>query len=384
MTELDVKLPEGARVAVAMSGGVDSSTVAALLTEAGYEVIGLTARLYDIDPNDLDAIRRSGTCCAPDDARDARAVARKLGIRHFVLDEREAFERSVMQRFVDDWREARTPNPCVECNRTLKFERLVAHARGLGAAALATGHYARLTVDEKGRPALQRAVDGSKDQAYFLYPLRPQTAAYLRFPLGDMTKTEVREHARRLGVRVADKPESMDICFTAGRSVERFVSDRGAAISGHVVDLAGTRLAKHHNLARFTVGQRKGLGIQTQAPGEPRRFVLDKREDGTVIVGPRELLQVKMLSLIDYTSVIGPFPEEGARLDVQVRHRATPIGSTVTAVDGTSIQVRIEGPMEGAARGQSAVLWRGDRVLGGGIIHEVVSAASEHNRVERR
>ena len=378
--ELDIRLPAGARVAVAMSGGVDSSTVAALLVEAGFEVIGLTARLYDVDSADLETVRRAGTCCAPDDARDARSVSRKLGIRHYVLDEREAFAAAVTSKFIDDWRNARTPNPCVECNRTLKFERLTEHARTLGAAALATGHYARLGADDAGRPLLRRAIDQSKDQAYFLYPLRPEVASFVRFPLGTMSKAEVRAHARRLGVAVADKPESMDICFTAGRTPAQYVGEHGAAVSGHIVDVNGTRLAKHANLAKFTVGQRKGLGIATAASTEPRRFVLDKRADGTVVVGPRELLQVHALRIQDYSSVVGDSLTVGQRVTVQVRHRGTPVAAEVTNVMVDCVEIAVLSALEGAARGQSAVLWHDGRVLGGGIIADVRSAGSERLR----
>jgi len=369
-------LPAGTRVAVAMSGGVDSSVVAGLLAEAGYDVVGFTARLYDVPRDRIGAVKKAGTCCAPEDARDARSVARSLGIRHYVLDEREAFENAVIAPFVDDWQTARTPNPCVECNRTLKFERLAGHARAIGAQVLATGHYARLDTDEDGRPRLRSAVDGNKDQAYFLYPLKPEMASFLRFPLGGMTKDEVRKHAERLDLPVADKPESMDICFTAGRDPAGFVGQRSEPIAGKLVDVSGMSLGKHTNLAKFTVGQRRGLGISTAAEGGGRRFVLDKNTDGTVIVGPRELLKVESMDVGRFTSVTGQLPQVGDRVGVQVRHRQRPIDGVVSDVTDDRLELTVSGEMMGAARGQSAVLWSGDRIVGGGIIEDVVSGLS--------
>ncbi len=246
----------------------------------------------------------------------------------------------------------------------------------MGAQALATGHYARLSVDEQGRPLLRRAVDLAKDQAYFLYPLRPRVADFVRFPLGEMHKDQVRDHARRLGVAVADKPESMDICFTSARTPAEFVADRGAAISGQLVDLRGTSLARHGNLASFTVGQRRRLGLPTGAASEPKRFVVEKRSDGTVIVGPRELLAVHALVVSDYCSVTGEQPIVGQTLTVQARHRGQPVAAVVSGVRDDVIDIQILGDLEAAARGQSAVLWDDDRLLGGGIIETVDSAAS--------
>jgi tRNA-specific 2-thiouridylase len=365
-----VRLPAGSRIAVAMSGGVDSSTVAGLLVEAGYQVFGLTARLYDVD---LQAERKSGTCCAPEDARDARSVSQRLGIRHYVLDEREVFRTEVIDRFVQAYDAGDTPNPCVECNRSLKFDRLVGMARALGAEALATGHYARLDLDDRGQPALRRAVDTTKDQAYFLHPLGTGAADYVRFPLGALTKTQVRDHATRLGLPTAAKRESMDVCFVGSQTAQAFVEKQVGSRPGPLVDLAGTRLGQHAGVAGFTVGQRHGLPhfpASIQGDASPR-YVLDKRADGTVVVGGREDLRVGELTLDGCTFVSGIAPEPGTPLAIQVRHRATPIAAVITELCDDKLTVRVHGELHAAGRGQSGVLWDGDRVLGGGRIASV-------------
>lgn len=377
----DLRLRPGARVAVAMSGGVDSSVVAGLLAEAGFDVVGLTARLYDVDPTE---VPRAGSCCAPEDARDARAVAASMGIRHYVLDERRAFHADVVAPFLEAWRVGETPNPCVSCNRSLKFDRLVARAKALGAEALATGHYARLDLDDAGHPRLQRGHDRAKDQAYFLHPLPASTAAYLRFPLGAMSKEQVRAHGERLQIPVAQKPESMDICFVGAQKPADWVASRGPIPSGALVDLAGTRLGQHSNLARYTVGQRRGLGLPG---GQGVRYVVDKRADGTVVVGAREDLRVATLCMAPYNSVTGRPPQVGDVAAVQVRHRASAVAAEVIAVQawdadvpgpegaapGLAVTVRVTADLMGAARGQSGVLFDGERVLGGGAIVTVTT-----------
>lgn len=370
-----VRLPTGSRIAVAMSGGVDSSAVAALLVEAGYQVFGLTARLYDVD---LQAERKSGTCCAPEDARDARSVAQRLGIRHYVLDEREVFRTEVIDRFIQAYDQGDTPNPCVECNRSLKFDRLVTMARSLGADALATGHYARLDLDDLGQPALRRAVDVSKDQAYFLHPLGSNAAGYLRFPLGTLDKTEVRGHAARLGLSTAAKRESMDVCFVGSQTAQAFVQQQVGARPGPLVDLAGTKIGQHAGLAGFTVGQRHGLPqLPALGPDSGPRYVLDKRPDGTVIVGSHADLRVGGLVLRDCTWVSGEAPLVGTALLVQVRHRAKAVAAVIEVCEthsesGHELTLRITGELHAAGRGQSGVLLDGDRVLGGGLIAEVL------------
>ena len=359
-----MRLPVGARVAVAMSGGVDSSAVAALLVEAGYDVFGLTARLYDVDPTQLG---RAGTCCAPEDARDARGVAFALGIRHYTLDEREVFASAVIDRFVADYNQGDTPNPCVECNRTLKFSVLVEEARALGAQALATGHYAQLGIDATGTPELRRGADPHKDQSYFLHPLTADVGHFVRFPLGAWEKAQVRAHAARLGVPVAEKRESMDVCFVAASTPKDFVAGRTGARPGAIVDAQGTKLGQHAGIAGFAVGQRHGLGLPVQQADAAPLYVIDKQPDGTVVVGPYEALRVDTLVLRAPTW-LGTPPQRAARVGVQVRHRGKAVAAEVARVTADLVELRLLEPLFAAGRGQSGVLYDNDRVLGGGII----------------
>jgi tRNA-specific 2-thiouridylase len=353
------------RVVVAMSGGVDSSTAAALLHEAGHEVVGVTLRLYDATGTSASL---GGRCCGPRDIEDARATAAMLGFPHYVLDEAEAFRAAVIDDFVAEHRAARTPNPCVRCNEHLKFGPLLRFARAVGATALATGHYARVERDGAGGVRLRRARDRDKDQAYFLFAVRAGWLAQVRFPLGDMGKDEVRAAARRLRLPNADKPDSQQICFIPDGDHRAFVEARGGAgRAGVVVDERGEALGAHGGTHHFTVGQRKGV----PAAGGERRFVVRiDAATGTVHTGPREALARRALPVED-VRWLAPAPEPGGRVRcaVQIRHHAGARAAWATAHADGRLAVEFDEPVEGGAPGQAAVLFQDDdRVLAGGWI----------------
>lgn len=351
------------RVVVAMSGGVDSSTTAALLHEAGHEVVGVTLRLYDATGT---AASLGGRCCGPRDIEDARATAAALGFPHYVLDEADAFRSAVIDDFVGEHRAGRTPNPCVRCNERLKFGPLLRFVRAVGASALATGHYARLERDGKG-VRLRRARDLDKDQAYFLFAVRPEWLAAVRFPLGDLRKDEVRAAARRLSLPNADKPDSQQICFIPDGDHRAFVAARGGAgRAGAIVDEGGAAIGAHDGTHHFTVGQRKRIPA---ASGVPRFVVRIDPATGTVHTGPREALARASLAIED-VRWLAPAPAPGARVrcSVQIRHHAAAHAAWARADGGGAVTVDLDEPIEGGAPGQAAVLFDGDRVLGGGWI----------------
>jgi tRNA-uridine 2-sulfurtransferase len=354
------------RVVVAMSGGVDSSTAAALLVEGGAEVVGVTLKLYDASGTSASL---GGRCCSPRDIEDARAAAAALQIPHYVVDESAAFGRSVIEEFVQEHRVGRTPNPCVRCNERLKFTPLLRFAEAVGASALATGHYARLRNGDAGSrwPQLLRAVDRDKDQSYFLFGVRPELLANVRFPLGEKTKAEVRDIARRFRLPNADKPDSQEICFIPDGDHMAFVEARGGAgPAGSVVDEAGTPLGIHGGTHRFTVGQRRGL----PAVDGKRRFVLRiDSGNGDVVVGPRASLERTALRVSDVRWVMSEPPGEGpVRCDVQIRHRARPAAGWLRDPRGPSVDFDLDQPAHGVSPGQAAVFYDDDRVLGGGWI----------------
>jgi len=353
-----------ARIVVAMSGGVDSSVVAALAARSGAEVIGVTLQLYDHGA----ATGRAKACCAGRDIADAQAVAAKLGFAHYVFDYESRFRDSVIERFADEYAKGRTPIPCVSCNQGVKFTDLLSLARDLGADCLATGHYVRRVVGANGAE-LHRAADAARDQSYFLFATTRAQLDYLRFPLGGLPKPLVREIARDLGLGVAGKPDSQDICFVPNgdyASVVKKVRPE-AAQPGEIVDREGRVLGAHKGLIHYTVGQRRGLEIGGQA--EPLYVVRLEPEARRVVVGPKAALAVRAARLSGLNWL-----GEGQRggLSAKVRSMAKPAPARF---DGEAIH--FDTPEYGVAPGQAAVLYEGDRVLGGGWIEETVSAELE-------
>ncbi len=355
---------KGRRIVVAMSGGVDSSVVAALAARSGAETIGVTLRLYDHG----EAAALSRTCCAGQDIYDAKTVADRLGIAHHVFDYETRFRESVIERFADEYARGRTPIPCISCNQGVKFTDLLGFARELGADCLATGHYVRRAIGANG-PELRRAADPARDQSYFLFATTRDQLDFLRFPLGDLPKPVVREVARELALAVADKPDSQDICFVPDGDYARIVKKvrPEAAMPGEIVDRTGRVLGTHAGLIHFTVGQRRGLEIGGQP--EPLYVLRLEPEAQRVVVGPKRALAVSeaRLSGVNWLS-------EGQRggLTVKVRSLAKPVPASF---DGET--VRFGTPEYGVSPGQAAVLYEGDRVLGGGWIEETVSAELE-------
>ncbi len=355
------KAPAATRVVAAMSGGVDSSVVAGLLKREGYDVVGVTLQLYDHGA----AVKKKGACCAGQDIHDARRVAEKLDIPHYVLDYEERFRKGVMEDFADAYARGETPIPCIRCNERVKFGDLLQLAKELGADALATGHYVRRAIGMEG-PELHAAIDEARDQSYFLFSTTREQLQILRFPLGDMEKSQTRAMALELGLSVAAKPDSQDICFVPeGRYadiVERLKP--GAAEPGEIVDLSGRVLGTHPGIIHFTVGQRKGLGL---SGNDEAIFVIGLDAPAKrVIVGPREALCVRniMLSGVNW---LAPF-EGDCR--VKVRSTRAPVAARVTPLEGGAANVELPSGEEGVAPGQACVFYAegSSRVLGGGWI----------------
>ncbi len=358
----------GARIVVAMSGGVDSSVVAALAARSGAEVIGVTLQLYDHG----EAVGRAKSCCAGRDIYDARTVADRLGIAHYVFDLASRFREDVIERFADAYAHGRTPIPCVQCNQGVKFTDLFGIARDLGADCLATGHYVRRVVGPSGAE-LHRAADPARDQSYFLFATTREQLDFLRFPLGGLPKPAVRELARELELLVADKPDSQDICFVPGGDYAAVVRKvrPDAAVPGEIVDLSGRVIGEHKGLIHFTVGQRRGLEIGGQK--EPLYVVRLEPDCARVVAGPKRALAVRA-ARISGVNWLGE--AEGDGLMVKVRSLARPVPSTVD-LNGSIGLVRFETPEYGVAPGQAAVVYAGERVLGGGWIDETVPAEPE-------
>ena len=360
--------PSDHLVAVAMSGGVDSSAVAGLRGEAGYRVAGFTLQLYDHGA----AVAKNGACCAGQDIHDARRVADRLGIAHYVLDYEQRFRDQVMAPFAASYLAGETPIPCVLCNRTVKFADLLGMARDLGAAALVTGHYVR-RVEGSAGPELHRAVDPSRDQSYFLFGTTKDQLARLRFPLGGKPKSETRAIAGRLGLEVASKPDSQDICFVPGgryAEVVRKLTPEADA-PGEIVDLAGRVLGQHKGIVDFTVGQRKGLGLGATSDGtEPSYVVRLDAAARRVVVGPKSALAASRVLLRDLNWLgDAPIPADGLAVEVKLRS-AAPAASARVFATAAGAELLLETPQHGISPGQAGVIYAGDRVLGGGWIAE--------------
>lgn len=363
----------GKTVVVAMSGGVDSAVTALIMRERGYRVVGMNLRLFSPDDEDL----RANPCCGIPAMDDARATCATIGVPFYAVNMEIEFGESVIQKFVDEYAAGRTPNPCLECNRHVKFRHLVQRAKQLGADCLATGHYVRLETDVDGNVHLFRAADMGKDQSYVLYTLSQEQLQFLQFPLGQLTKTEVRTLARSFGLPVADKAESQEICFVGNRSYADFVAERrpDVTVPGDIVARDGTVLGQHRGLVHHTVGQRRGLGLANVRP----YFVLQlDTENNNLVVGDRSEAKSVTISADDVSFTDGSWPLDAFTSDIAVRYRGQPAAAEVVPISSTakSVEVRFPvgcGPI--ASPGQAIVFYRGDEVLGGGTINAVTRGA---------
>ncbi len=361
------------RIVVGMSGGVDSSVAAALLVEQGYDVVGITLRVWPWREPD-DAPQRFGSCCSPETVDDARQVARRLGIPYYLLNTEREFDRTVIENFASEYRAGRTPVPCVVCNQDVKFGSLLRRARAWEASAVATGHYARARRDPRtGRHLLFRGRDPRKDQSDFLWPLTQEQLGAAEFPVGDLTKEEVRARARALGLPVADKPESMEICFIPDDDYRAFLRRRipEAFRPGPIVDRAGRQLGEHQGLAAYTVGQRRGLGLSADRP----LYVLAlDPERNAVIVGEADGLETRCLVATGANFISFDWPPEEVRVTAKIRHSHIPALAVVRPLAGPQpqaarrVEVVFDEPQRAVTPGQSVVFYQEDQVVGGGII----------------
>ena len=345
-----------------MSGGVDSSVAAALLKEQGYDVIGMMLRLWS-EPGKEDSNR----CCTPDSMAQARRVAAKLDIPFYVIDAKNVFRETVVQYFLDGYARGETPNPCLICNRQIRWTFLLEHALALGADYMATGHYVRIRKDERGKSQLLRAVDKSKDQSYVLHVLRQEQLKHALFPVGDYPKTEIRAIAEKHGLPTASRKDSQDLCFLAGEDYRNFLERNAAEMlqPGEILTREGQPVGRHTGLANYTIGQRKGLGLASPVP----MYVLGKNSaTNTLIVGTQDELGSRELIARDVNWLSGETPREPFRAEVKIRYTAREAAAVVTPVDGNQAQVTFDSPQRDITAGQAAVFFQGDLLIGGGII----------------
>ncbi len=353
---------EKKKVVVAMSGGVDSSVAAALLKEQGYDVTGMMMRLWS-EPGKEDSNR----CCTPDSMAQARRVAAKLDIPFYVVDAKDVFRETVVQYFLDGYANGETPNPCLLCNRQIRWTFLLNHALALGAEYMATGHYVRRQTMDDGRSELWRAVDHSKDQSYVLHVLTQEKLKHALFPVGDYPKPEIRAIAERYGLPTASRKDSQDLCFLAGEDYRNFLQRNTPDIltPGNIETPDGKVIGQHNGLANYTIGQRKGLGVASPVP----LYVITKHASkNTLIVGTQEEMGTTELTARDVNWVSGKVPGEPFRAEVKIRYTAKEVPALVTPMDGNQAMVMFDAPVRDATKGQAAVFYQGERMVGGGII----------------
>ncbi len=353
-----------------MSGGVDSSVAAALLKEQGYEVIGVTMRLWDNSALEEESGATPGGCCSLDDLYDARRVADALDIPYYVMNMEEHFTREVVDYFVSSYLKGETPNPCTRCNEEMKFRVLLNKARELKADLLATGHYAKISGGDGAPYTLSKGVDESKDQSYFLFTMNQEELSRVVFPLGGMTKDEVRAYAEKMGIRTAQKQESQEICFVPDDDYGRFISERvETALGGDIVDRDGNVLGSHEGLFRYTIGQRKGLGIG--GPGGPYYVISLDMDTNRLVVGPKEGLYSNGLKARE-VNWINEMPGAGEKLVAKTRYRHPGSICHIVKAGGGLLELAFEEPERAVTPGQAVVLYRGDELLGGGWIEEAL------------
>ena len=358
---------------IAMSGGVDSSVAAFLMKEQGYDLMGVTMKLFQ---NEDVGIPRAHSCCSLDDVEDARSVAYKLNIPYHVFNFSESFAQTVISRFIDAYENGRTPNPCIDCNRYLKFDRLYSRARELGCGCIATGHYARIEQDrESGRYLLKKALDGNKDQSYVLYSLTQEQLKHTQFPLGCMTKQEVRRIAETQGFLNAHKHDSQDICFVQNGNyaefMERYAKKKYPA--GDFIDRYGHILGRHCGIIRYTIGQRKGLGLSFP---EPMYVCAVNPTDNTVTLGMESELYATSLIANDINLISVPSIHTPLRLKAKVRYRQAEQWASVLQIDDDTLQIKFDSPQRAVTKGQAVVLYDGDVVVGGGTICSVTPCST--------